>query len=119
MRTCRTNVEIDNVWRLSVEGPCLDAVRIEELRNALQTVISSGARGVVIDFARIDRLDPLGLAGLAMLPRNVPIAVRVVLASLRPHVQETVMLVHLHDILDIYEDVRAAAFDLSTQIGSS
>lgn len=117
MRACWTNVESGDVWRLSVEGPCLDAARVERLRDMLRTAISTGASGVVIDLQRVDRLDPLGLAGLALLPREVAPPARIALAGLRPEVQEAALLVHLHDVMDIYEDARAAAFDLSTQIG--
>lgn len=116
MRACWTSIENDDVWRLSVEGPCLDAAQVERLRDALRKAILAGARGVVIDLQRIDRLDPLGLAGLALLPRDVTATTRIALAALRPEVQEAALLVHLHEILDIYEDARAAAFDLSTQI---
>lgn len=116
MRTCWTNIENVDVWRLSVDGPRLDAARVERLREAIHTAISTGARGVVIDLQRIDRLDPLGLSGLALLPQQFAPPVRIVLAGLRPDVQEAALLVHLHDILDIYEDARAAVFDLSAQI---
>ena len=116
MRTCWTNIETIDVWRLSVEGPRLDAARVERLREAIHSAISTGARGIVIDLQRIDRLDPLGLSGLALLPQQFAPPVRIVLAGLRPDVQEAALLVHLHDILDIYEDARAAVFDLSAQI---
>jgi anti-anti-sigma regulatory factor len=114
---CWTNVENGDVWRLSIEGPRLDAARVERLRDAIRAAIAAGARGVVIDLQRIDRLEPLGLAGLALLPQDFAPIVRIALAALRAEVQEAALLVHLHDILDIYEDARAAAFDLSTQMG--
>jgi anti-anti-sigma regulatory factor len=115
MRMCWTNVENVDVWRLSVEGSRLDAARVERLREAIHTAISTGARGIVIDLQRIDRLDPLGLSGLALLPQEFTPPVRIALAGLRPDVQEAALLVHLHDIVDIYEDARAAVFDLSAQ----
>jgi anti-anti-sigma regulatory factor len=118
MRTCWTNVENGDVWRLSVEGPCLDADRVEILREALHTAISTGARGVIIDLQRIDHLDPLGLAGLALLPQDFAPFVRIALAALQPKVQEAALLVHLHDVVDIYEDARAAAIDLSSPLGN-
>ncbi len=116
MNACWTNVENGHIWRLNIEGPCLDSVRVERIRDTIRFAISAGARGVVIDIQRVDRLDPLGLAGLALLPREFASLVRIALAGLRPEVQEAALLVHLHDILDIYEDARAAVFDLSAQI---
>jgi len=116
MHMCWANVESDDVWRLNVEGPCLDAAGVEELRETLRSTISTGAQKIVVDLQRIDYLDSLGLAGLALLAREFVAPVRVVLAALRPGVQEAALLVHLHDVLDIYEDARAAAFDLSSPL---
>lgn len=119
MNACWTKGESSIVWRLSVDGPCLDAAQIEGLRNDLDRAISNGARAVVIDLQRVDRLDPLGLAGLALLPQDFALTTRIVLAGLRPNVQEVALLVHLHDVLDIYEDARAAVFDLSSPLNQS
>jgi anti-anti-sigma regulatory factor len=116
MSTCWTNIERGDVWRLRVEGTCLDSARVEQLRDILRAAISAGAQGVVIDLQHIDRLDPLGLAGLALLRMEIAPPMRIALAGLRPDVQEAALLVHLHDVMDIYEDARAAAFDLSSPL---
>jgi anti-anti-sigma regulatory factor len=118
MDTCRTHVENDAIGRLRVEGPCLNGARVERLREELRRAIATGARGIIIDLQRVDRLDPLGLAGLALLPKDIQPPVRLALAALRPEVQDAALLVHLHDIVDIYEDARAAAFDLSTPMSN-
>jgi anti-anti-sigma regulatory factor len=113
MDTCWTNVEKDGIWRLRVDGPCLNGARVERLRDELRKVIATGAKGIIIDLQRVDRLDPLGLAGLALLPKEIEPPVRLALAALRPEVQNAALVVHLHDVVDIYEDARAAVCDLS------
>jgi anti-anti-sigma regulatory factor len=116
MPTCWTNIEDGDIWRLRVDGPNLNSRRIERIRSALDEAIAKGARGVVLDLGRIDHIDPLGLAGLISIARDFIRGPRVVLAGLRPNVQELAMLVLLHDLLDIYDDARAATFDLATPI---
>lgn len=118
MDTCWTNVENGFVWRLRVDGPCLNGARVERLREESRKAIVAGAKGIIIDLQSIDRLDPLGLAGLALLSKEVAPVARIALAALQPEVRETALLVHLHDIVDVYEDARAAAFDLSTPISN-
>ena len=118
MDTCWTNVENGAIWRLRVDGPHLNGAQVERLREEMRKATSAGALGFIIDLQGIDHLDPLGMARLAMLPQDVTPPVRIALAALRPEVQEEALLVHLHDILDIYEDARAAAFDLSTPINN-
>lgn len=119
MHPCGANVEMGGVWRVNIAGPCLDDAHLAELRSILKRGHSSGVRAFVIDLQRIDRIAPRGLAGLAMLPSYCPPSTRLALASLQPRIFEIALHVHLHDILDIYEDARAAEFDLSTPIGSS
>jgi anti-anti-sigma regulatory factor len=116
MRACWTNILEVNIWQLCVDGPCLDVAQVERIRVSLHSAISTTAQGVVIDLQRVDRLDPLGLAGLASLPREFSPRIRIVLAGLRYKIQELALLLHLHDIFDIYEDARAAAFDMSVPI---
>ncbi len=112
MSTCATNEQKCALWRLRVEGPCLDAVRVERLRDELRKAISTGANAIVIDLEHVERLDHLGLAGLAQLKDDAGPCARIALASLQPQVQEAALLVHLHEILDIYEDANAATRDL-------
>lgn len=119
MPTCWTNIEYGDIWRLRVDGPNLDSARIEGIRSALDEAIAKGTRGVVIDLGQIDHVDPLGLAGLISLTSDFVRGPRVVLAGLRPHVQELAMLVLLHDLLDIYDDARAATFDLATPLNQA
>lgn len=116
MRACWTNIHEGDIWQLCVEGPCLDAAQVEMIRVSLLSAISANARAVVIDLQRVDRLDFMGLAGLASLPREFSSRMHIVLAGLRYKMQESVLLLHLHDIFDIYEDTRAAAFDMSAPI---
>lgn len=118
MDTCWTNIENDGIWRVRIDGPRLNGVRVERLREEVRRAVSTGARGIIVDLQRIDHLDPLGLAGLGMLAEEVQPPVRLALAALQPEVQEAALFSHLHDILDIYEDARAAAFDLSTPINN-
>ena len=113
MDTCWTNVEDGAIWRLRVEGPCLNGARVERLREELRRVNAIGAKGVIIDLQRVDRLDPLGLAGLTLLPKDIKPPARLALAGLRPELQEAALLVHLHEVVDIYEGTRAAVCDLS------
>lgn len=119
MYPCGTNVEMGGVWRVNLPGPCLDDLQVAELRHTLQRGHSAAVRGIVVDLQRIDRIAPLGLAGLAMLPGHCPPPIRLALASLQPRILEIALHVHLHDILDIYEDARAAEFDMSTPLGLS
>lgn len=116
MPTCWTNVEYGDIWRLCVDGPTLDSARIERIGRALDEARASRARGVVIDLNRIDHIDSMGLAGLASFASDFAAGPRIVLAGLRPAVQEMALLVLLHDLIDIYDDARAAAFDLATPI---
>lgn len=116
MATCWTNIEYSDIWRLRVDGPNLDSERVKRIRAAIGEATASGARGIVIDLNRIDHVDPLGLAGLTSFTGDFTPGPRIVLAGLRPAVQEMAMLVLLHDLVDIYDDARAATFDLATPI---
>jgi anti-anti-sigma factor len=116
MRACWTNICEGNIWQLRIDGACLDAAQVESIHVSLHSAISSNARGIIIDLQGVDRLDPLGLAGLASLPREFAPGIRIVLAGLQRKMQELALLLHLHDIFDIYEDARAATFDMSAPI---
>jgi len=119
MPTCWTNIEYGDIWRLRVDGPTLDSARIDRIRATLNDAIAKGARGIVLDLNRIDHVDPLGLAGLTSFASDFAIGPRIVLAGLRPNVHQMAMLVLLHDLLDIYDDARAATFDLATPINQA
>jgi anti-anti-sigma regulatory factor len=114
MGACWTNIERNDIWCLRVDGPNLESVEIERLRNALKEATAKGARGIVIDLSQIKHLDPLGLAGLTYLPQEFSQYTRMTVAGLQPPVQELALVVYLHDVFDIYEDARAAIFDLAT-----
>jgi anti-anti-sigma regulatory factor len=116
MRVCRTDILEGDIWQLSIDGPCLDAGRVNDIRTTIHEAISKNARAIVIDIERVERFDPLGLAGLTSLPGEFALATRVVLSGLRGKVQETAMLLHLHELFDIYADTRAAWFDLNAPI---
>jgi anti-anti-sigma factor len=111
-------MEHSAVRRLEVDGPCLDSVRVERLRQALREAIKMGARAVVVDMKNIERLDALGLSGLVLLPEDAAAHAHLAVASLQPMVQDTALLVHLHEILDIYADPHGATLDLHERIGT-
>lgn len=113
MRLCRTNIIEGDIWQLSIEGPCLNAACVEFMRTTTQSAISMNARGVIIDVQLVERLDPLGLAGLTSLSKEFTSRTHIVLAGLRGHMQELALILHLHEIFDIYEETHAAVVDMN------
>jgi len=118
MDTCWTNIENDAIWRLRIDGPCLNTSRVERLRQEIRRANSVGAKGIVIDLQCIERVNAFGIAGIASLSKDVGPSFRIALAALQPEVQQAVLRVHLHELVDIYEDARAAVLDLSTPISN-
>ncbi|HRI62634.1 MAG TPA: STAS domain-containing protein [Polyangium sp.] len=118
MRVCRTNLLDDDIWQLCLQGPTLDAVHVKSIRVAILAAISVKARGFIIDLQDVKRLDPWGLAGLTSLSKEFAPRTPLVLAGLQGKMQEMALLLHLHDIFDIYEDSRAAMFDINPSVGS-
>jgi len=107
----------NRVERLSGEGPRLDAVRVERLRENVRRAAANGAEVIVVDLASVEQLDYMGLAGLVLLPSDTPRGVLVALASLQPAVRRTVLLVHLHEVFDLYEDASSAVRVFTERLG--
>jgi anti-anti-sigma factor len=101
------------VHAVSATSRLLDRAAAERLRDDMLRAAARGARAFVIDLGAVEIFDPIGLSVLLMTRREVPAGVRIAIAALRPLGQAIARAMRLHEVFDIYADVRAATADLS------
>ncbi|WP_437681771.1 STAS domain-containing protein [Sorangium sp. So ce131] len=101
------------VHALSATTRLLDRAAAERLRDDLLQAAGRGARAFVLDLGAVEVFDPIGLSVLLMTRREVPAGVRIAIAALRPPGQTVARAMRLHEVFDIFADVRAATLELS------
>lgn len=96
----------------------IDFAGAQELEDAMAAAIAaeSGARGLVIDMAKVDYISSVGLRALmvaakAMRARKALIAV----AALQPVVAEIFEISRFHHVVDVRKSVREAIATVSPE----
>ena len=79
------------------------------LRDAVQGALDGGAEGVLIDFARVPRIDSSGLGELVAAHQRAAVAgCDLKLTNLRSRVADVVEVTQVHTVVDVFESEESA-----------
>ncbi len=79
------------------------------LREAVQGALDGGAQSLLIDFARVPRIDSSGLGELvAAHQRAVGAGCELKLANLRRRVADVVEVTQIHTVFDVFDNEESA-----------
>ncbi|MDG9672868.1 STAS domain-containing protein [Micromonospora sp. DH14] len=97
---------------LEVRGE-LDMATSRQLREALQRLVDSGDRQVVVDLAAVGFMDSSGLGALVVMFKALRDAGgRLCLAAVQPAVRNVLTVTSVDQVIDIYDSVPAAEADV-------
>lgn len=84
------------------------------LRDAVQEALASGADHLLIDFARVPRIDSSGLGELvAAHQRAVGAGSELKIANLRSKVANVVEVTQIHTVFDVFDSAETAIASFS------
>ncbi|MEU5960986.1 STAS domain-containing protein [Micromonospora parva] len=97
---------------LEVRGE-LDMATSPQLREALQRLVDSGDRQVVVDLAAVGFMDSSGLGALVVMFKALrDVGGRLCLAAVQPAVRSVLTVTSVDQVIDVYDSVPAAEADV-------